>query len=1098
MTPSTFQYGANFKIIGKCDPEKLSYSGAFKPVRSDFAALAEHISKGYPWMPAILDGNRKRWQVNANYAEIIAADIDKGMTMEQATAHPFISAYCGLLVESASSKPEHHKFRLVFRFSQPLTGWETVRICNRYLINLLGAADPACKDASRFFFGAPGRSPVLLNESAVLPEKFVEDAISWYEAEEAKERQRAELARQQWEEWRRQNPDAGSEVADALRYIAPYTPGEGRYSSLIAMIGGVLSELGSEGEALLREWDGGRGQWGRGGFDRILQSLSGSATSRKATLGTLFYLAKQGGYQHPKREHSPGAKLKLEAKLEALRQQPDPEQDLAEVQAQEQQINTIQRFCEKVQRGANHFKRKLETALYGEAAKDFYRPGILSSGRRNVIVYRDDDDLIRLLREAHSEGIREILDSTPPGGGKSHTYSKLRLNLLDEEGEESIDSTTHKTWWLSHTATNPTTAPVEDRFERLPVRNAGMVADSTRKTPSGRNFLHHPKEGQLPNDNGNCHLAKKFHIAAGKGIGPATETASSNPICQNCEFGKLGPDNPMSCKHSEGDGFGFRYQRKEILASAPRIRTHAAQLAKDFDYTNSWFVADESEGQLSTLDTRIVTPNDLARGFFDLNPEAFRNLEPLRLALKAAETRLSEAYYGLDDTALREILPELPTNIDELIMSVDESQPRLDDLLREGQLENTPVQWIKLFLQVWAGQLPGVFRLERGGILHIKTESGHLNAVLDQSKLNVYLDATLSREKLAMLRHIHPDKILEIQRHQPPIGNLEVKHVHNFGLLGTQRSPELTERVSACLAELRKPHPDLAVIDRLSQKSTTGADGHWFSDFTRGTNEFQHRSAIALVGLPLMNVGVLSDLHQIHKTICEQRNLPCMTFDQFYREAIDGEIVQAVGRLRANRRPNEKLTVYILGDTEKSQSLDYSLPACLNAEVIKAEDICPEAADPARRAFLAVQQFVCEFSQRVNKLPTQEQVSKAIGLSQGYISKLAQNFVGGWKGLLAFVQGLIEPIPEPLPPTEAEQWAAENYVPEIIKDFRAGAVDIAAELNTMLETFGWRGWRRIVGAMNQSLRFELLTALLLPRRVTTADPCIGNRVMGVA
>ena len=26
---ATFQYGANFKVIGKCDPQNLSYVGAF-------------------------------------------------------------------------------------------------------------------------------------------------------------------------------------------------------------------------------------------------------------------------------------------------------------------------------------------------------------------------------------------------------------------------------------------------------------------------------------------------------------------------------------------------------------------------------------------------------------------------------------------------------------------------------------------------------------------------------------------------------------------------------------------------------------------------------------------------------------------------------------------------------------------------------------------------------------------------------------------------------------------------------------------------------------------------------------------------------------
>ena len=46
-----FKYGANFKIIGKTEPQKLSYAGAFSPVTGTFKDLAAHISEGHLWMP---------------------------------------------------------------------------------------------------------------------------------------------------------------------------------------------------------------------------------------------------------------------------------------------------------------------------------------------------------------------------------------------------------------------------------------------------------------------------------------------------------------------------------------------------------------------------------------------------------------------------------------------------------------------------------------------------------------------------------------------------------------------------------------------------------------------------------------------------------------------------------------------------------------------------------------------------------------------------------------------------------------------------------------------------------------------------------------
>jgi hypothetical protein len=244
------RYGANLRVIGKISADKLSHAMAFKPITGTLSDLAAHIGKGHPWMPAVLDGNRHRWQSNANHAEILGADIDDGMSLEQAIAHPFISAHCGLIIESASSKPTHHKFRLVFKLAEPVKGWQNVRLCNRYLISILGVADPSCKDASRFFFGAPGRVPFWLNESVTLPESFVADAIAWHEGIEREEQRRAELARQQWQQWRDENPaqDSDALVLKALDYIDPNCD----YNQWIA----VGMSLAGMGDHWFAHWDG--------------------------------------------------------------------------------------------------------------------------------------------------------------------------------------------------------------------------------------------------------------------------------------------------------------------------------------------------------------------------------------------------------------------------------------------------------------------------------------------------------------------------------------------------------------------------------------------------------------------------------------------------------------------------------------------------------------------------------------------------------------------------------------------------------------------------------------------------------------------------
>ena len=66
MSP-IIRYGANFRVVGKGNPQFLSYAGAWPTVVGTLAGLVKHINQGHPWMPALLGGNRQRWQGNANH-----------------------------------------------------------------------------------------------------------------------------------------------------------------------------------------------------------------------------------------------------------------------------------------------------------------------------------------------------------------------------------------------------------------------------------------------------------------------------------------------------------------------------------------------------------------------------------------------------------------------------------------------------------------------------------------------------------------------------------------------------------------------------------------------------------------------------------------------------------------------------------------------------------------------------------------------------------------------------------------------------------------------------------------------------------------------
>lgn len=289
------KYGVNLQVVGKTEPQNLSHPGAWQTSQGTLGDLAAHIGRGHPWMPALLDGNRKRWQTNANHAEVLALDIDGGLTIAEAISHPFVAQYCGLGIETASSSPELHKFRLVFKLHQPATGWQTIRLLNRYLAEQVGAADPACKDASRFFFGAPGRQAFLLNETAQLPESFVSEAIAWHQGIEAEEARRAEQARRQWEAYQAANPEDSADdlIRSALAAIDP----DCDYSTWIA-IGMALAGMGDQ---WLQEWDA----WSASSSSYKPRECSikwRSFRGKRPAPEVIFGIAKRHGWRFPRRQ----------------------------------------------------------------------------------------------------------------------------------------------------------------------------------------------------------------------------------------------------------------------------------------------------------------------------------------------------------------------------------------------------------------------------------------------------------------------------------------------------------------------------------------------------------------------------------------------------------------------------------------------------------------------------------------------------------------------------------------------------------------------------------------------------------------------------
>ncbi|MCR8659308.1 hypothetical protein [Paenibacillus endoradicis] len=85
--------------------------------------LAIEITKGKTFVPATLkqiSGERKRQKRNWQSQQIIALDIDEGLSLEEALENQFIKEHASFLYTTFSHTTDKHKFRIVFALDKPI------------------------------------------------------------------------------------------------------------------------------------------------------------------------------------------------------------------------------------------------------------------------------------------------------------------------------------------------------------------------------------------------------------------------------------------------------------------------------------------------------------------------------------------------------------------------------------------------------------------------------------------------------------------------------------------------------------------------------------------------------------------------------------------------------------------------------------------------------------------------------------------------------------------------------------------------------------------------------------------------------------------
>ncbi|MBD2533256.1 PriCT-2 domain-containing protein [Nostoc flagelliforme FACHB-838] len=1112
------------------DFKKLA--GNFQDTEGTLEDVQQHIKAGHAICAGLLGG---KWRSKANVigSHWLLIDIDNSdvardaydkpikdangnsikvykhqLTIEEALVHPFIQKYCALMYTTASHKPEWHKFRLVFLLPEYVQGADTVEACTRFLMQQL-PHDPACKDASRVFYGSTEAEFPLVNPEATLPAEWISEAIAIAQQERIEYQLRIQEIESRRKEWREisviEGWDIDQLIQNALSFIPPRTPGSGNYDECRQVLMALVNHYGATDAEIIAE------QWS--------PSIKGSTWNIHAkirsfrrggiSIGTLFHIAKQYGFRFPQRQYEPyqpkGVISREQWELGRVREDLSSFQNLLK-----QAIAPFSSIFKGFK--APPTRKPLPEIDTPSPNVIIYKPGnipYITEVTGNISISCQPDEHIAAWVEAVSKGWTQILDNSHPGLGKSYNAGQLTAGLF------GVD----KLIYQDANHRNPSTLPIETNFVDLPVRHNGFKLDPTRKTPTGQDFKLWTKAGETADTDGNCHRTYLFNAFRSKNFSSLDfEESGISPICGGCSL-------KNQCRFASGDGFGFRFQKRTVIQNHSELRAHPdstpVTLTNAADQT---FTVGRLWEEAGTL-IKPVRNVDVNRGDFETTVGKLLLLEPnllsqLQPALKVLHQLLTQQIkpndrYGFDDASIRALLPPFPTGLD--IEAIGQaSEPDLTfledldsiDITQDKQLKKSsaaryaakkvvkdsartagrefldlPNYWLPDFLEAWKGD--GSFQ-SQWGVLSIYRRNPKHTELAHSAKFNIYLDATFKSQQLKLKLGID-EPVLVIEQQRPDYGNLKVVNVTGLGKLPKNRSLPLSARVNALKETLKKLCPTLGIIDW--KQIATQAEGRTeYGHFVdgRGVNRFSECDAIASFGIPYQNIGVLAAQYQVmtgERVNLEDKN---SAFQKYLTDLIRAEIIQEIGRLRAHRRPNVELTFYFCADYDLSFLLN-ELPG-IKLEVVDACSVCTEAGSRDQQTGHAIVKAFTQLWQSHQKIG-QKAIAKIIDTTQGWVSRFTQRW-GGWqhfkKLLLLLLDSLNSGSNKNLADLdEDEKWLARTYFPMLIAESESAPEDALEHVAEVATIFTNTALRRVFNFCTPIVLADLLMIILrcLPTEV---------------
>jgi hypothetical protein len=162
MEPKKYKLSVNPNFTDKTPDRTNYFREGFHSCEMTLDDIAEAINEGYTISYQFRDGIRRA----ANFigTDILAVDIDDGLTITSVEEHPVFQQYCSMRYVTPSHTPDHHRFRLIFTLPRTLTKSSELRAAAQALTKRFDG-DLKATDPARIFHGHRNSFPTVYDRS---------------------------------------------------------------------------------------------------------------------------------------------------------------------------------------------------------------------------------------------------------------------------------------------------------------------------------------------------------------------------------------------------------------------------------------------------------------------------------------------------------------------------------------------------------------------------------------------------------------------------------------------------------------------------------------------------------------------------------------------------------------------------------------------------------------------------------------------------------------------------------------------------------------------------------------------------------------------